>query len=211
MPRCSVWRVTTGCEYGTVWPVMHEGCRAPLSATVKQPRRASGRVRAAAVVVSRVYAGNGVRHQAIVLSAMFGGLVCVSLYTLLFTCCVVVGPGVRPSAGQTGPGDWRDEPPRHRIFTATDGEDTPTSHRRRADTDDGWDYRPAAPRPLPGGIPRVRQNGARQLPQAIIIGVKKGGTRALLEFIRVHPDVRAPGPESHFFDRHYERGLEWYR
>jgi len=53
--------------------------------------------------------------------------------------------------------------------------------------------------------------GVRRLPQAIIIGVKKGGTRALLEFLRIHPDVRAPGPEVHFFDRNYERGLDWYR
>jgi len=51
----------------------------------------------------------------------------------------------------------------------------------------------------------------RRLPDAIIIGVKKGGTRALLEFLKVHPDVRAPGPEVHFFDRHYHRGLDWYR
>ncbi|GAU98741.1 hypothetical protein RvY_09849 [Ramazzottius varieornatus] len=51
----------------------------------------------------------------------------------------------------------------------------------------------------------------RQLPQAIIIGVKKGGTRALLEYIRMHPQVRAPGSEMHFFDRHYERGIDWYR
>lgn len=50
-----------------------------------------------------------------------------------------------------------------------------------------------------------------RLPQAIIIGVKKGGTRALLEFLRVHPDIRAPGPEIHFFDRHYDKGLDWYR
>ncbi|XP_078414566.1 heparan sulfate glucosamine 3-O-sulfotransferase 4-like [Cetorhinus maximus] len=53
--------------------------------------------------------------------------------------------------------------------------------------------------------------GLQRLPQAIIIGVKKGGTRALLEAIRVHPDVRAVGVEPHFFDRHYEKGLEWYR
>ncbi|KAL4659129.1 heparan sulfate glucosamine 3-O-sulfotransferase 6 [Arapaima gigas] len=53
--------------------------------------------------------------------------------------------------------------------------------------------------------------GTKQLPQAIIIGVKKGGTRALLEFLRVHPDVRAVGSEPHFFDRFYERGLQWYR
>ena len=51
----------------------------------------------------------------------------------------------------------------------------------------------------------------RRLPDVIIIGVKKCGTRALLEFLRVHPDVRAPGPEVHFFDRHYDKGLDWYR
>ena len=60
-------------------------------------------------------------------------------------------------------------------------------------------------------ILRTQQNGTKKLPQAIIIGVKKGGTRALLEFIRIHPDVRAPGPETHFFDKNYNRGLEWYR
>ncbi|XP_015232527.1 PREDICTED: heparan sulfate glucosamine 3-O-sulfotransferase 6-like [Cyprinodon variegatus] len=53
--------------------------------------------------------------------------------------------------------------------------------------------------------------GSKTLPQAIIIGVKKGGTRALLEFLRVHPDVRAVGAEPHFFDRFYDKGLEWYR
>jgi len=51
----------------------------------------------------------------------------------------------------------------------------------------------------------------RKLPDAIIIGVKKGGTRALLEFLKVHPDIRAPGPEIHFFDRQYRKGLDWYR
>ncbi|XP_071965907.1 heparan sulfate glucosamine 3-O-sulfotransferase 6-like [Antedon mediterranea] len=53
--------------------------------------------------------------------------------------------------------------------------------------------------------------GTSKLPDAIIIGVKKGGTRALLEFIRLHPDVRASGPETHYFDRYYDRGEEWYR
>ncbi|XP_048871776.1 heparan sulfate glucosamine 3-O-sulfotransferase 3A1 [Brienomyrus brachyistius] len=54
-------------------------------------------------------------------------------------------------------------------------------------------------------------DGTKKLPQAIIIGVKKGGTRALLEFLRVHPDIRAVGAEPHFFDRHYDKGLDWYR
>lgn len=62
---------------------------------------------------------------------------------------------------------------------------------------------------LDGGV----SNGTevKKLPQAIIIGVKKGGTRALLEFLRVHPDIRAVGAEPHFFDRNYHQGLEWYR
>lgn len=66
--------------------------------------------------------------------------------------------------------------------------------------------------------PELEVNGSakewtatRRLPQALIIGVKKGGTRALLEFLRLHPDIRALGSEPHFFDRHYARGLDWYR
>ncbi|XP_058296823.1 heparan sulfate glucosamine 3-O-sulfotransferase 4 isoform X1 [Hylobates moloch] len=62
-----------------------------------------------------------------------------------------------------------------------------------------------------GGAVSTPDYGEKKLPQALIIGVKKGGTRALLEAIRVHPDVRAVGVEPHFFDRNYEKGLEWYR
>lgn len=61
------------------------------------------------------------------------------------------------------------------------------------------------------GIPISNTFGTKKFPQAIIIGVKKGGTRALLEFLRIHPDVRAVGAEPHFFDRFYDKGLEWYR
>ncbi|XP_007937846.1 heparan sulfate glucosamine 3-O-sulfotransferase 6 [Orycteropus afer afer] len=57
----------------------------------------------------------------------------------------------------------------------------------------------------------ARGPGRRRFPQALIVGVKKGGTRALLEFLRLHPDVRALGSEPHFFDRCYGRGLAWYR
>lgn len=66
-----------------------------------------------------------------------------------------------------------------------------------------------ARRPL--HIQRIRQNATKKLPQAIIIGVKKCGTRALLEYLRLHPDMKGTGPEPHFFDRHYHKGLEWYR
>ncbi|XP_076056715.1 heparan sulfate glucosamine 3-O-sulfotransferase 6-like [Oratosquilla oratoria] len=51
----------------------------------------------------------------------------------------------------------------------------------------------------------------RRLPDVVIIGVKKAGTRALLEFLRVHPSIRAAGTEMHFFDRLYHKGLSWYR
>lgn len=51
----------------------------------------------------------------------------------------------------------------------------------------------------------------RRLPDVIVIGAKKSGTRAILEFLKIHPDVRAAGRETHFFDRFYDRGLDWYR
>uniref|UniRef100_A0A665WWR9 Sulfotransferase n=1 Tax=Echeneis naucrates TaxID=173247 RepID=A0A665WWR9_ECHNA len=75
---------------------------------------------------------------------------------------------------------------------------------------------PAAGEGALGGRLEANSSGkewtaTRRLPQALIIGVKKGGTRALLEFLRLHPDIRALGSEPHFFDRHYARGLAWYR
>ena len=46
-----------------------------------------------------------------------------------------------------------------------------------------------------------------------IPGAKKGGTRALLTFLRAHPDIVTAGQEIHYFDReeNYSLGLEWYR
>ena len=71
--------------------------------------------------------------------------------------------------------------------------------------------RSASPRFAGAGQLSPLGEGTKKLPQALIIGVKKGGTRALLEFLRVHPDIRAVGAEPHFFDRNYDNGLEWYR
>ncbi|KAL3983072.1 Sulfotransferase domain family protein [Acanthocheilonema viteae] len=51
----------------------------------------------------------------------------------------------------------------------------------------------------------------KRFPQAIIIGVKKAGTRALLEFLRLNPAIKAPGPEVHFFDKNFDKGFDWYR
>lgn len=83
----------------------------------------------------------------------------------------------------------------------------------------GWPYERNGTRAAgEAGHPGLEGNSSgkewtatRRLPQALIIGVKKGGTRALLEFLRLHPDIRALGSEPHFFDRHYARGLDWYR
>lgn len=46
-----------------------------------------------------------------------------------------------------------------------------------------------------------------------MIGVRKCGTRALLEMLYLHPRVQKAAGEVHFFDRdeNYNRGLEWYR
>ncbi|KAK3878496.1 hypothetical protein Pcinc_016882 [Petrolisthes cinctipes] len=61
---------------------------------------------------------------------------------------------------------------------------------------------------------RLRVRGTqRRLPQALIIGVRKCGTRALLEMLNLHPHVQKNGMEMHFFDddERYANGLEWYR
>jgi len=47
-------------------------------------------------------------------------------------------------------------------------------------------------------------------PHVIIFGAKKGGTRALIEFLKLHPKIKAAGPEIHYFDKHYHQGLDWY-
>lgn len=62
-----------------------------------------------------------------------------------------------------------------------------------------------------GGVSRGRL--VQQLPHAIIIGVRKGGTRALLEMLNLHPAVVKASQEVHFFDSdvNYGRGFAWYR
>ena len=53
----------------------------------------------------------------------------------------------------------------------------------------------------------------RRLPNALIIGSAKSGTRALLVSLKIHPDVRMYPKELHFFnqDQNYAQGLEWYQ
>ena len=52
----------------------------------------------------------------------------------------------------------------------------------------------------------------QRFPQAIIIGVKKGGTRALIDMLKSHPQIKSARGEIHFFDREetFSKGVDWY-
>jgi len=56
----------------------------------------------------------------------------------------------------------------------------------------------------------VPQTRNKRLPDAIIIGARKGGTRALLEFANMHPKILRAKREIHFFDKYWEKGADWY-
>ena len=61
---------------------------------------------------------------------------------------------------------------------------------------------------------RIRyKHTQRRLPHCLIIGARKAGTRALLQFLNLHPLIQVAKKEVHFFDDedNYEEGLEWYR
>jgi hypothetical protein len=58
---------------------------------------------------------------------------------------------------------------------------------------------------------RLETAHLRQLPDFIVLGTQRGGTTSLYHYLTEHPDI---GPafrkEVHFFERHYEKGLDWY-
>ena len=52
----------------------------------------------------------------------------------------------------------------------------------------------------------------RPLPDFLILGAQKAGTTALYAYLRWHPTITGPSwKEVSFFDRHYHRGVPWYR
>ena len=54
----------------------------------------------------------------------------------------------------------------------------------------------------------------RRLPQCLIIGNYKCGTRELIDYMSMHPRIvikSKPFYEISFFSRKYERGLDWYK
>jgi hypothetical protein len=59
------------------------------------------------------------------------------------------------------------------------------------------------------GIDQQKQ----RLPDFLIIGARKGGTRALLDALSLHPRIRVARHEVHFFDNeeHFRLGPQWYR
>jgi Sulfotransferase domain len=51
-----------------------------------------------------------------------------------------------------------------------------------------------------------------KLPDFLIIGAQKAGTTSLALYLAAHPCIiPASCKELHFLDRHYEKGVQWYR
>lgn len=50
-----------------------------------------------------------------------------------------------------------------------------------------------------------------ELPDFLIVGTQKGGTTWLEHQLGRHGQVFTPGRQLHFFDRHFDKGTEWYR
>jgi hypothetical protein len=51
------------------------------------------------------------------------------------------------------------------------------------------------------------------LPNFLVIGAQRAGTSLLHQILLMHPDVYVPvqRKEVHYFDRYFERGVDWYR
>jgi hypothetical protein len=54
------------------------------------------------------------------------------------------------------------------------------------------------------GVPRA-------MPNFIVIGAQKSGTSSMFAYLRQHPQIIRPiFKELYYFDRNYQRGLDWY-
>lgn len=52
---------------------------------------------------------------------------------------------------------------------------------------------------------------ARKMPEFLIIGAQKGGTTSLYDYLIQHPQIiSAFRKEIHYFDKNYEKGMNWY-
>ena len=115
---------------------------------------------------------------------------------------------------------YRKTPVDHRK-SATDEQNSPKEHpksphqigvesprKRRLPTEDRKSATEDRKSPHQVGKEPPRK---RRLPQCIIIGSMNSGTSALLEYLNLHPDIVTVIPELNYFNRHNDRGLEWYR
>ncbi len=62
--------------------------------------------------------------------------------------------------------------------------------------------------------PEVRpfKSSATRLPTFVIVGAMKSGTTSLARWLKPHPQVfLSEIKELHFFDEHYDKGIDWYR
>jgi hypothetical protein len=58
---------------------------------------------------------------------------------------------------------------------------------------------------------RIETAQLRQSPDFIIIGTQRGGTTSLYRYLTAHPEIgQAFRKEVHFFDRYFDRGIDWY-
>ncbi|XP_067860626.1 heparan sulfate (glucosamine) 3-O-sulfotransferase 3-like [Heptranchias perlo] len=167
--------------------------------------------------------GAGIRRVLHKLLVMFS-LFTLSLFCFYFLagCCDSIP--LDPRSQEVGLSrQTQSEGRPRRMTTVQPSEEEPSSGSYTSPGPDGAEPQQGSGAPAAGRSAAARAvNGTgkagtrwwcalRRLPEALIIGVKKGGTRALLEFMRLHPAVRALGAEPHFFDRHYGKGLQWYR
>jgi|688.fasta_scaffold1006725_1 hypothetical protein len=60
-------------------------------------------------------------------------------------------------------------------------------------------------------IKNTKKEKIRKLPEVILIGASKSGTRALINYLGLHPSIAIASQEINFFDENYHRGFEWYR
>ncbi|MDQ4131308.1 MAG: sulfotransferase domain-containing protein [Actinomycetota bacterium] len=57
-----------------------------------------------------------------------------------------------------------------------------------------------------------RDDDVGRLPTFLIIGAQRAGTTSLTRYLDEHPQIYMyRAKEARFFDRHYGRGLDWYR
>lgn len=52
----------------------------------------------------------------------------------------------------------------------------------------------------------------KRLPDFLIIGTQKGGTTSLYNYLIQHPNIlKSTHKEIHFFDKYYNKGVQWYK